>query len=70
MSVTVIQRLSRYRVLEADNLFSSSQGERNCAPEWITPRVSLIPDLDGEDGKICNSGADEILRLWIDAVME
>lgn len=41
--------LSHHFILEAGNLFSRSkcpQMERNFAPWWIIPRVSIIHDLD------------------------
>lgn len=60
-------RLPHNHILEADNLFPTfpcPQIERNWAPGCNITRVSPIPDLDD----IWDFGADEIFRLWIDAV--
>lgn len=47
--LAVIVCLFQHCSLGADNVFLSFRGpyiERNCAPGWIIPRASPIPNLD------------------------
>ena len=60
-STAVILYLSHNCILGADNLFSSftsPEMERNSAPGWIIPRVSLI--LDDKHDEILSFIADDI----------